>query len=398
MRPGPRDNLGPWNRVGLRPWTRLTDSSQPKVRCVAVLGRRDEPTDAVEEYCRFLGEALAAQSCTLKIARVRWSEAGTSASLRELDEQSRGAVDFFLLQYTALAWSKRGFPARAVRVLGHLKKRGARCGVVFHDAEAYGGTRWIDRIRRRAQLAAMRKLLALSDAAIFTVPREKISWAPVEARNITFIPVGANLPDPERAWEQVRDPAEKRATVAVFSITGYPRGRREVRVIAEAVSYAGKGSGPIEVVVFGRNSEVGGKDLQAALAGVAEVKVMGLVSAEEIVRVLGSSEVLLFVREAISTRRGSAIAGIACGLPVIAQAGPETAAPITEAGVLLVAAGDDRGFGPALLQVLTDQSLRASLAERSREAQSRYFSWGAIAAQYARVLRENSPSDKAESD
>lgn len=363
-----------------------------------MLGRRDEPTDAVEEYCRFLGEALAAENCTLEIARVPWNETGLSASLRELKRQSgAGKIDWFFLQYTALAWSKRGFPARAVRVFRHLKKSGAQCGVVFHDAEAYGGSRWIDRIRRRAQLAAMRKLLELSDSAIFTVPREKISWAPAEARNITFIPVGANLPAPERAWRQARDPREKRATVAVFSITGYPRGQREVRVIAEAVSYAAKEAGPIQVLVFGRNSETGGKDLQAVLAGVAEVQVMGLVSAEEIVRVLGLSEVLLFVREAISTRRGSAIAGIACGLPVIAQSGPETAAPITEAGVALLPPGDDRGFGDLLLQVLTDPSLRASLAERSREAQSRYFSWAAIAAQYARVLRENSPRDKAES-
>jgi hypothetical protein len=27
-------------------------------RIIAVLGRRDAPTDAVEEYCRYLGEVL----------------------------------------------------------------------------------------------------------------------------------------------------------------------------------------------------------------------------------------------------------------------------------------------------------------------------------------------------
>jgi glycosyltransferase involved in cell wall biosynthesis len=356
---------------------------------VAVLGRRDEPTDAVEEYCRFLGEALTAENCALEIARVRWSEVGVSASLREFD-QGIGAtpVAWYLLQYTALAWSKRGFPARAVRVLKHLKKGGARCAVVFHDAEAYGGNRWIDRLRRRAQISAMRRLLTLSDAAIFTVPRERISWVPAKARNIIFIPVGANLPAPEKAWTHVRDRSDARPTVAVFSITGYPRGRREVRVIAEAVRYAAKDAGPIRVVVFGRHSESGGEDLKSALAGsAAEVTVLGLISAEEIVRVLGASDVLLFVRDAISTRRGSAIAGIACGIPVIAQSGPETAAPVTEAGVVLVPAGDDEGFGPALLRVLADEGYRASLAERSREAQSRYFSWAVIGAQYGRILR-----------
>ena len=56
---------------------------------------------------------------------------------------------------------------------------------------------------------------------------------------------------------------------------------------------------------------------------------------KDVVRSLTVSDVLLFVRGHISTRRGSAIAGIACGLPVIAFEGPETAAPITEAGLAL---------------------------------------------------------------
>ena len=46
-------------------------------------------------------------------------------------------------------------------------------------------------------------------------------------------------------------------------------------------------------------------------------------TAEEIVRKLGASDVMLFARGPISTRRGSALAGIACE-------GWETAPPITE--------------------------------------------------------------------
>ena len=119
-----------------------------------------------------------------------------------------------------------------------------------------------------------------------------------------------------------------------------------------------------------------------------EVLVLGLIPAEEIVRVLGASDVLLFVRGQISSRRGSAIAGIACGLPVIAQEGSETAPPITEAGVVLVPATAPSEFGPALLRVLSDQAYRASLAERSRNAQQQYLSWSVIAAQYAKALEK----------
>jgi glycosyltransferase involved in cell wall biosynthesis len=147
--------------------------------------------------------------------------------------------------------------------------------------------------------------------------------------------------------------------------------------------------GPLEVVVLGRNSESGGEELRSALAGSGtEVRIVGLISADEVVRVLGASDVMLFARGPISSRRGSAIAGIACGLPVIAEEGSELAAPITEAGVVLVPEKlVPEGFGTALVRLLTDQAYRASLAERSRDAQSRYFSWSVIARQYAQVLR-----------
>src|SRR6266436_4194831 len=86
----------------------------------------------------------------------------------------------------------------------------------------------------------------------------------------------------------------------------------------------------------------------------------------------------------VGTKRGSAIAGVACGLPVVAMEGWETAAPITEAGVELTKPGEQ--FGPALMRVLGDPAYRACLAERSRKAQQSYFSWQAIAQSYATAL------------
>jgi glycosyltransferase involved in cell wall biosynthesis len=98
---------------------------------------------------------------------------------------------------------------------------------------------------------------------------------------------------------------------------------------------------------------------------------------------LAQADVLLFARGQISTRRGSALAGIACGLPVVAYSGPDTTAPVTEAGVVLVKEGDSEGLAAALERVLSDARLRAALRKRSRRAQQRYFSWSAIAALYA---------------
>jgi hypothetical protein len=104
---------------------------------------------------------------------------------------------FFLLQYTALSWSRRGFALPAVGILKLLKKTGARCAVVFHDPDGYAGNRAVDHFRKAIQRYAMKRLVRLSDLAIFTLPRDKISWLPAGTQNFIFIPVGANLPGPE---------------------------------------------------------------------------------------------------------------------------------------------------------------------------------------------------------
>jgi glycosyltransferase involved in cell wall biosynthesis len=360
------------------------------MECVAILGRREEPADGVRDYCCYLREALGKEGVNLTLMQVRWLEIGHTASRLELLKAVSGKQNaFFLLQYTALSWSRRGFALPAVSILKLLKKNGSGVAVVFHDPDGYAGDRAVDRFRRGIQRYAMKRLVRLSDLAIFTLPRDKISWLPADTENFVFIPVGANLPAPERAWEEQRSSTTgSKPVVAVFSLSDEPTLTKEVGHIAQAVSIAAKQVGPLEVVVLGRNSESGGAALRSALAGSgAEVRILGLISADEVVRVLGASDVMLFARGPISSRRGSAIAGIACGLPVIAEEGWELAPPITEAGAVLVPEElVPEGFGTALARVLSDSSYRASLAERSRNAQSKYFSWSVIAQQYVQTL------------
>jgi glycosyltransferase involved in cell wall biosynthesis len=60
--------------------------------------------------------------------------------------------------------------------------------------------------------------------------------------------------------------------------------------------------------------------------------------------------------------------------------------------VALIPDEDQGQYGPTLLKVLSDPAYRAELAERSRKAQERYFSWKAIAGQYAEALCKQSRS------
>jgi len=357
-----------------------------KTRCVALLGRRDEPTDAVEEYCRFLGAALEPQGISLEIERVAWRELGWRKALAGMERRAGNwKTDWILLQYTALAWSRQGFPLRFLSLVRLLRKYGVRCGVVFHDARPYDGSRLVDRVRRQLQVHTMRRVVRLADLAVLTIPREKVEWLPASAQNVVFIPVGANLPSPETAWTMEKSGLERPPRVSVFSLSEGRVGAEEVRAIAEGMCYVAKRIGPVKLLVLGRNAESAEKLFREILHGVeVELTISGLLSGERVVELLGKSDVMLFARGAISTKRGSAIAGIACGLPVVAMEGWETAGPIKEAGVELTAPGEQ--FGPALMRVLNDPAHWACLSERSRKAQQSYFSWQAIAQSYATAL------------
>src|ERR1700760_4039512 len=129
---------------------------------VFLLGRKDEPTDAVEEYCEYLRDALSNRSVKSEIVRMPWNESGWADAFEDLRRSSaswRGRWVF--LQYTALAWSGRGFPRRVTKVLRVLKEAGVQVGVVFHDVEPFAGARAVDILRRQAQLRAMRRMLRI---------------------------------------------------------------------------------------------------------------------------------------------------------------------------------------------------------------------------------------------
>jgi glycosyltransferase involved in cell wall biosynthesis len=356
---------------------------------VALLGQRDEPTDAVEQYCVHLDAALRAHDLAMDIVRLSWKERGWPKALRNLRQRAgdwRGR--WILLQYTALAWSPHGFPLQVPRVLKVLRDAGARIGVVYHDAQPYSGSRGIDQLRRFVQQRTMRQALRASELAVLTVPAEKLPWISPAPKKAVFIPVGANLPllAPSSRESNIR--SDEMPTVAVFGVTGGVSGPLEIAQITGAVRFAAEKLGKLRLLVFGRHADSVEAALRKDLRNFpVTLRVAGVLPENDVEVLLRSSDLLLFVRGPISSRRGSAIAGIACGLPVIAFAGSETAAPITDAGVVFASGEDKNALGGALVRVLSDRAYHDRLAERSRAAYKNHFSWEAIASRFASVLK-----------
>lgn len=354
-------------------------------RWVALLGREDKPTDALEDYCKLLAQSLLKRGYSLEISRIAWAEQGWRRALRDADKrfaEQRGG--WALVQYTTLAWSRRGFPLRFARLIDCLKGAGVQVLIVFHDPEPFGGRRFRDRLRRRVQLAVMRRAARLADKIISTISPDRVPWMqdPQIRAKTLLLPVGSNLPVMPR---MTRRPGKHIPVIIVF---GFSNLASETSMIASVLSRAAEVVGPVHLTVFGRGAKVAGSLLLPLLAdSPVELEDLGILEAEKAGSLLANADVQLFVRSGLSSRRGSGIAGIACGLPIIGFSDAETAFPITEAGVRLVPIGDREGLVRELALVLQQPTLRETLRQRNLEVAERYFSWDCIADAYLSFLR-----------
>jgi glycosyltransferase involved in cell wall biosynthesis len=368
----------------------MTDRSAPTRTWIALLGRRDRPTDGVADYCAFLGQALERHGVELKQVRVQWTQDGWLRALSELRREGAGwRGQWILMQYTALGWSGRGFPFGALAAFAIVRRCGARCAVVFHEPFSQGrqaaDSRWIDRIRGRCQEWVIRRLYRRAARAIFTVPLETVPWLPKEHRKATFIPIGGNLP--ESLDRRLPPDGSREKTVVVFGVTGEPSTGAELADIAGVMLEASRALGKLRLNVIGRGSLEARERLANALAGSGvEVAIRGLLPAEEVAREFSRADALLFVRQTITPQRGSAIAGIARGLPIVGYQNGSISGPLAEAGIEWSPWRDRDALARGMIRVLSDPQRWAELHARNVEAQRKYFSWERIAEQYLRAL------------
>jgi glycosyltransferase involved in cell wall biosynthesis len=357
------------------------------VKCIALLGRPDLPTDGVADYCTFLASALESRGVHMSIARMRWAEKGWLSGLRELWRQgAEWRSQWVLVQYTSLSWSRRGFPLGAVAALAILRCRGVRCAVVFHEARRQNEapTRWIYRTRGACQDWVIHKLYRQAERGIFVDPLEFIGWLPRKDKKSVFIPIGANVPE---LPIKVRIDSQNRKTVAIFCLSDPPNVRREVEDISHALRLGCERGLQLRVVFLGRGTSEATETIGRAFEGVpVEVSNLGLRPAAEVSRVLVECDAMLCVRGKLFPARGSALAGIVCGLPIIAYAGASEDSPIAEAGVELVPYHDTDALANSLVTVLTNPIRWQEMHEKNLIVTQKYFSWESIAEKFLKIL------------
>jgi len=355
---------------------------------IALLGRRDEPTDGVRDYCKRLGEALSRRGILLEQWELAWERPGWTRAFTNLAEESANwSGKWVLLQYTALGWSRRGFPTKVPRILRKLRDRRVRCAVVFHDANPWVGRRIRDQIRTRVQISCMRHAYHLAELGIFPISLDRVSWLPPNTTSrAAFIPIGPNLPECSLiSWPENPSIIETKR-IAIFGVTEHDIDH-EVSQIQSVINRVKVGVPRLELTVLGRGSASARTALEKAFAGHdVKVSILGILPEEEIAGHLAKADALLFVRGSLSLRRGTLLAAMFCGVPIVGYEGPETEALFKEAGVKTARSGDIQDLASALTRVLSDDKFRQELRHRSKSTFTQHFSWDKIAEQFVGVL------------
>ena len=367
----------------------IAPSSSAGIRLILLLGKRDTPADGVQDYCEYLAEALRRREIQTDIARVDWHSEGWVRALQKLTDQgAKWTGAWVILQYTALSWSRRGFPLGALAVLRNLRRQKLRCAAVFHESRRQGGAKWAGQVRGAFQDWVVRQIYSHVDTAIFADPLDRIEWLPPGRNHAVFIPIGANLPAPPWTAELLNSQQSGTDTVAIYCLSDPPNLHNELRDISKAIRLAAAGR-KLRVVFLGRGTAEAQDEIARAFEGTsAVISNLGIKDAKAVRDTLMSSDVMLCVRGEMNPTRGSAIAGIVCGLPIVGYGTSEKAFPISEAGVRLVPYRDSDALGTNLVEVLGDSRLRGQLGAASRAAHEKFFSWDTIADRMIQALSD----------
>ena len=301
----------------------------------------------------------------------------------ELDSAGR-RPDTIVLQFNPFSWGRWGFNPRLALTLQRIKRAwpGMPVAVMFHEtfvpplgAKFHAMRLW--------QLPGYRAVADLADARFFSIQR----WAEQEAarrpdKPTSHLPVGSNLPRSALTREEARQPLGLTPDDFVAGVFG---GAHPSRLVGHAAAAAAATAGAcprLKLLVVGTAGPSVKEELRS-LGCDMEIIDRGYQPAEATADAVAAMDVLLspFV-DGVSTRRGSAMAALQHGVPLLTTAGISTDDAFAAEGnhsLVMTEAEDKRAFAAAAVQLASDPPLRQQVGSRGRELYRRCFDWPVVA-------------------
>jgi glycosyltransferase involved in cell wall biosynthesis len=345
----------------------ITGAAERPIRWAVVYPRSESLVDGVRDYCDRLAEALDAHPG----AEARAVAPSDLAGLKRWP-------DIVLLQYSPFAFGRWGF---APLLIGQFLRSAGTRAVMVHEPFVP-----VTDIRSALMGAWQRFQLGAIVLAAHRVFLSVEGWRTRIAgrrREAVHLPVPSNLPDARNLRGRTRlelGAAPDRLVVATLATGHSSQLTLHVRAAVEAIASESPG-----LLVL--NLGAGAASLE--LGDGVEVVQPGRLSATGLSAHIAAADLCLlpFV-DGASTRRGSVMAALQHGIPVISTEG-HLSDPVFEqlngAAWLLSRADDEAGFVRAALEIARDRQRGMAMGVRGRCVYEERFDWPVLV---ERLMRE----------
>jgi glycosyltransferase involved in cell wall biosynthesis len=347
--------------------------------------------DAIREYSVSLVEALRVRpeveaDLLLRGDDGRWTKRGPES--QSFEERSQLADrDAVVVQYNPFLWGRWGFAPWLPATVAGMRRAAARPTIALMVHEPYVPmTDWRTTAMGLWQRLQLFTLRANADLVFASIE----AWAEgfrrsLPRRPVYHLPVGSNFPDESasRAEERSRLGLDSDTVVLAALGTGHPS--RLMEYVAASGNAVARERG--RCVVF--NLGAGAPPL-GDLGPRVELHEPGALPAVQLARRLAAADVFLapFV-DGVSTRRGSLMAALQHGLPVVGTEGRLTCGALRGAPSALRLVAVDRAdlFVESALRLARRAEERRTLGDAARELYARCFDWPVVAERMLSVLR-----------
>jgi glycosyltransferase involved in cell wall biosynthesis len=346
-------------------------------RLILVHGDRGHAVDGIRDHTRRLAEELGRRPLAVAELPVRvGADGGLGRSLgfwRRLARLEGSSA--ILLQYSPFCYGRRGFAPWLPACLLALRTGANRPAIALMVHEPYVPTgSWrltLMSLWQRLQLGALRLGADVVLVSIEPWTRELEAQPPGGA--VRHLPVGSNFPDArgEAAAERRRLGLDEETLVVSCLGRDHPSFLGEYVVAAvNAIAASGR---PVALLNLGAEApRPSGVDPTVAIHSPGYLE-PGAFAAK-----LAAADLFLApLIDGVSTRRGSLMAALQHGLPVVGTSGHLTDPALREAApaLRLTEVGDSGCFSSAAARLAADPDARAAAGAEARRLYERDFDW-----------------------
>src|SRR5262245_43503422 len=307
-----------------------------------------------------------------------WGPRGMPVFWREI---RAARPDVILLQWVPFLYSRTGTNVSLPATIAALAARGYAVHVMVHEPWvpfnwwSYFLTGPVQRLVLGVLVSASRRT-----SASITPWRDLLqSRFPWRRARIDWVPVGSNIHVAAASRAAVRDAAgipHQSLIVAVFSLHGTAKGFAFIERAWRDLARADETS---HLVLIGVDATEASRCLPEA-SRHARCRVTGPLSAADVSAWLQATDMMLApFTDGMNSRRTSALAGLAHGVPIVSTRGRLTDPRLFADAPLVLSDMDEAAFSREALALAGDEPRRRKLATEAPTFYARNFSWEEIA-------------------